>query len=893
MPGALSLSKNFRGLNRRVQSPSLGENESPDTTDCAPSGRRVGTVGARGGRTRIDSRPANLLGCGVNSQGARVLASADGTWATNYTPTIATISRTLTTVTVTFSNIHGFNVNDSALITLDSTDPDYSAVSALEGIYVVTAVSPTTITYTHGVSGTIASTTISGSAYFSGMDTSAKVRFLSFGRLLYAFNGRNRMRLTAGGGFILSGIDRVVFTPSVTPSATGISGTYRYYVVPAMQAIGDIQGRPMEGLESTVSPEITVTNKTITVGNIPATHANKAVQGWNVYRNLSGSYDYFYYIGSVAIGTTTYVDTKSDNNINPAVESTLRFDTQNTPPTAKYGVMFGNRMFLAGFDDYVTGTATLNADTTKVDFSGASIPDGFKGCYFQLQGDSAIYVVKNVLSTTQVELTAAFTTTYTGTFAGAGYRIFRQYNEINFSEWGDPNAWGRDGELYRNKRWIPEGEKITGLAAFQGNLLVFTGVAIYVIQGQGTNNDDIRILPDPLFKGFGCVSHDTIVHVDNELHWLSWRGPVSIRNGAPEETGAVLNTDWIDTITATNMALACAGTDDKNIWFSWPSTETAGGTAYNGRTVRFERDTQTWWEETEIHPTMYVRVNGTDERLDVCHYLQGKYLFRPNFGGFDGTPSPFSGVIGVPISSVGCTITIAANVMTVDMTGAHYLTTGDTIAFTSSAYPLANGNRVVTVIDSDSFSFPLVAGNDSAPSDVTISIVTFTSTSSFKANLDIGASNFEQLYVRIFRAGVLIGSRLIISGTTTSVTWSTNAALPGTGALTIRPGDTWEVGNIWWKWKTRDVDDVLQLLKVRDMAFMFDVTSDTIQAQVTQFVNGVERTNGARSTITLKTLTQKLGSMTTARSFALRIESRNYAVLQEVGLVMSAEKSNK
>lgn len=906
----ITLSSSFRGLNRRVQAASLGENESSDCTDCAPSGRRVGTLGARLGRTRITDwderwRPATLLGAGVLNtfQTIRVLAGSNNgrtTLATSYIPLIINIARSTTTVTVNFAVAPGLQVGDSIQVTLDSTDSDYSTVSALEGLYVVTATAtPTRITYTHGVSGTIAQTTIGGNAFFSGMDDTARYRFVQYGRSLYAFNGRNRPRFTAGAGFGLMGIDKSVFTPSVTPDTTGISGTYRYYVVPFTANVRDLQGRVMEGLPSTISPEVTVSNKRIVVGNIPATHPNTQVQGWNVYRNLSGSYDYFYYIGSVTLGTTTYNDTKADTDINPAVELTLRQDTQNTPPTCKYIVPFGERLFAFGFDPITTGTTTINVDTTKFDFTGVTLADGCRGCYFQIVGDPQVYVIDSN-TTNQITLTGAYNTTYQGSPAGASYSIFRPSNEINFSEWGDWNGWGRDGEIYRNKRWLPAGVTITGGAVFQGNLLIFTATDIYVIQGQGPNNDDIRILPDPLFRGIGCVSHDTIVHVDNELHWLSWRGPVAIRNGAPEETGATLNTDWIDTISAANMAGACAGTDDRNIWFSWPSLSTAGGTAYNSKTLRYERDTQSWWEETEIHPTLYVRVNSSDGRLDTLHYLQGPWLIRPNFGTTDCVAGPFSGTIGVPISAAGCTITIAGNVMTVDVTSPHYLATGDIISFTSVEYPLSNGTHTVTAVDSDTFSFPFVAANSSASSTITITVLTFASTSSFNAGLDAGGTNFEQVYVRLFRAGNFIGSRLVITSTSIQIFWSTNAALPGSGALTIHPGDTYEISNVWWKWKTREVDDVAQLLRVQDMAFMFDQQSDTLQAQVTQFINGVERVvtvSGTdyprKETVTQRTLTQRLGSMTAVRSFALRIESRNYAVLQEIGLTMTAETTNK
>lgn len=800
------LAANFRGLNRIVAPNLLDPSESPDTTDARSYGRKVGELGPRLGRARVSNRNYALRGMGVLNTPTeiyRVLPDSNGIWYSDGTNrVIVSVTINSNVVTVVTQLAHGLLVGDSVSVELDSADSDYSSVSVAEGVYVITTTaSATTFAYVK-VTGNVTTKTIGGFAYFAGMEDQ-KTRFLQYGLNLYCFNGRNRMRVFDGIGFTPCGIVKASYTPTVANAGgSGPTGTYRYFVVPTNKTRRNLEGRGVEGIPSTVSAAITVTDDSITVGGIPASHADLQVTGWNVYRNKTGTYDTdvndeeqdFFYVGYVAIGATSMTDTSTDATLTSAERQ--RFN-QNYPPTCKFGAIYGDRMFVAGFDPITTGTATVNADTTLIDFSGVTLPDGMAGCYFRRNDDHTIYVISSRVSTTQIKLTEA----YVGALSGASYTIFRYPFEINFSEFGDMEGWGRDGEVYRNKLWVPGHQAVTGLMPYGGMLLVFTADAIFAIQGKGPNRDDVHVIPDPLYRGIGCLCHDTIVPVDNELHFLSWRGPARIAgSGAPELTGLVLNTDWLDRLTVAMAAVACAGTDDEDIYFSVPDVS-GTATTYNGKTFRYERATQSWWEETETHPYLFVRGDATNNRVNVLYYLQGKYLCQPKSGTTDLLTGTNSGTVGA-----GSTTTTFDGFFTGDLV---------------------------------------------------------------------------ECYVRFFSAGIYVASRRIITNTSSRITWSSDATLPGSGELTLSSLYTYEINNVWWKWKTKSLEAPGHRKIDGDLYATLNAKDNNYTIGKTDFIDGVERQTKPEFA-TANQLVSKRAVVKANNEYAVRVESRNGAVLRSL-----------
>ncbi len=504
--------------------------------------------------------------------------------------------------------------------------------------------------------------------------------------------------------------------PTVATQGTGLTGRYRYIVVPQNRAHRVYGNRVVAALPTAISAEISLANQGCRISGIPATHPDAQVESWALYRNKANRYDGtiedeaqdFWKVAEIALGTTTYDDATGTDTV-AALDDALSPETvdffTNIPPTCKFWSVFGDRMFVAGFDALTTGTATVNATTTLIDFSGVTIPDGVAGCFFQKQGDDKIYTIAERVSTTQIALENAFV----GSLSGASYTIFRDPSKLYFSEFNDFDAWGRDGEYFRNNLSIGSPRrKITGLAALNNSLYVFKIDQIYRVYGKGVDQGDVKVQPDPFYDGLGAVSGDAIVTIDNECYFLSLQGPcVFDGSGAPQRIGEELGTDWLSSLNPAQLSIAAAGTDGRYVWFSVPKTSQTE----NGLTYRFDRYTRMWWQEDYTHPAFYL-YDLDSSGNPASFYAQGKFIFQQNSGTSDGVPS----------GTTSGTITSATTTSITD-SGASFYTTGSGLE-----------ERYVHIFAADSGGLP----------------------------------------------GALVGSRRITSNTATALTWSASGAGGGT-----------------------------------------------------------------------------------------------------------------
>jgi len=88
-------------------------------------------------------------------------------------------------------------------------------------------------------------------------------------------------------------------------------------------------------------------------------------------------------------------------------------------------------------------------------------------------------------------------------------------NAIVFSDFDDPTVWKSTNILA-----APKGQKITGLASTESELLVFTESTVNVVRGFQEQAMQISTVA----QGVGCVSHRTIVHGQGMTCWLSHNG---------------------------------------------------------------------------------------------------------------------------------------------------------------------------------------------------------------------------------------------------------------------------------------------------------------------------------------------------------------------------------
>lgn len=491
----------------------------------------------------------------------------------------------------------------------------------------------------------------------------------------YVWNGRNRMRKYDGENWNFAGIDKddLSGVGVAVGSAGNLSGTYYYYITAANNN-HPIQGQfTVESLPSAIIGPVSPAAQQVDISSIPASSGDSQVTHWHIYRNKNGFYDTntqdetqdFWFVASVAVGTTTYTDDTQDDSLST---QSISFKTE-IPPCCKYGDEYGNRLFQFGFDPYTTGTATVNATPTRIDFSGATLTDGFLGCYFQKDGDEKRYEITEVnAGSNYITLGESFS----GALSSANYSIYNDRSRVFFSEFNDYDAWGYEGLLQRNALDVggPGRNRIVRAGkAFDGKLYIFTLDECFIITGNDPDNAAIRITPDPVFSGYsaGCVGGKAIWRDDDGLYYLSVNGPARIRSGsAPELIGERLGWDWLDDLQADELEQACVGSDGRKVYFSVPLS----GDTENSVTYVYDKLSGAWWKDKYYHPSFYFLDKDSNGK-PALFYTQANYIYQIDTGTDDlgGVPS-FTYTSGTATGGSSTTL--------VDK-GADFPTTGSTL----------------------------------------------------------------------------------------------------------------------------------------------------------------------------------------------------------------------
>lgn len=731
------------------------------------------------------------------------------------------------------------------------------------------------------------------------------------------------------GSFLISSVTANTFSYSlfgagdiasatVTGNATQrtLTGTFYYYLVAANSAHQDTTGRMIEGLPGALSAAVTVTGQTVTIGNIPVSFPDPQVDTINIYRTTDGGFDTelvpeqqdFFLVGSVPIGTTTFLDTVNDDtgwyqsgtNFNR-----LRFN-QNIAPTFKHGAIFGDRFFGAGFDPYVTGTASASGAT--ITFSGATITDGMQGCWFQAANDDNQYVIKVVNNAGSVVLDRPFV----GTLSASAFTIFRNPWEVYFSEYMSVEAWGPDGELLRNKLEVPGHEAVTGIIQFEGHLLVFTQTQIYAIVGRGPLRTDIRLLPEPVYNGLGCVNGDAVTRVDNEIHFLSLDGPAMLASigsavyFAPQTYGVELNLDWIDKLTYAELRQAVIGSDGRDIFYAVPS---AVGQVGNSVVYRYERNTKSWWPETGAVPLVYVRQDGAAGVMDTLFYVQGPLIVQPSSGALDIATQ---GCVGTLTTHTGIVSAISnGSSLTLNLTpGTNLFVIGDTVNITGAvigANPNINlPNLPVVDLTTDQITVTLAngMGADYGACGGTVTLAVVNRFVIHDPAAQYGGLDLSEVWVRFYTpAGLLRSSHRIVSSDQNTFTVYSDPTVAGGGPLlasdttSFQHGDTYALGGVTWTWTTKSIDAVDPLRKTRTHLHKTEeiwVTFDVVDGGVTLSLTNIVDTQVAQNPqiVTGRNLTQKLDVSKSAFEYATVMSSNNGAVVKHLSMRGQVESEN-
>ncbi len=722
----------------------------------------------------------------------------------------------------------------------------------------------------------------------TGMAADTELRGLQYKTRSYLFNGRNRMRKCDGLTFNFAGIAGMDFTPALATSGNGpLLGKYRYFVQPVNSRHFNLNGQVVAGIPSALSLEIYANSNSVAVSGIP-THADPQVDYWHVFRNQADAYvdsvemqvQTFYYVGRVANGNSSFLDDVPDEFLSGL--ELLRFN-QAVPPACQFGELYGERMFLGGFEP-VTGTVIFSSDARTITHKeklvsetgvrlttstangfvvGQTVGVGMTTPDALLDGAR---VVSQVISSTvfMIEPTTVYATTGSTAAPGlaTGYRlqaavappdgmlgawirlasdthryrvifqngstlitdgplvpggstaytIYRDPWEVYFTEFGDMEACGLDAFAGLNRRELPGRDHFKGMIAFQGALLVFSPTNIYTIVGKGPQPENVQILPDPLFKGLGCVSGKAICAVDNQAYFMSLRGPCVLDAGAsaPRLIGLNLNTDWLDSLDAAEMNLICCGTNGRFVWFSVP---VSGGSECS-RTFRYDRRGNSWWEETGMFPRFFYTDDGDDGRQGEVYFAQGRLLIQPDSGTKDLVDADISGTL--------------------------------------------TGKTTLTATDSGT-TFPTAA------------------------------QGLEERVVHFARGLTYLGFRRIISNTNHTLTWSASAA--GGGVLALAIGDTYFIGPQRWTWQSKTWEYPGHSKQEDELKLTFESRGAERSVIKTDVLDDVTATVSHESDAQQRS--PKLEVNLTNVEYAAILESRNRAVLRHFQVVTTVSEGDQ
>lgn len=510
-------------------------------------------------------------------------------------------------------------------------------------------------------------------ADLTGWLTSKRCRFVDFGTRTYAFNGGNRPQCYDGVGWSYAGIanDPLLTPPSpaFTLGSTGLTGTYRYYIVPANETKITPDSRIETGIP-VYWGETSPVDQAVTINGIPATHADPQVTHFWIYRNRNGYLDTgipdlqqpeaFYYVDSVAVGVTTYADTVQDLEL----VSSERIDFERLyVPANKYAAVYANRLFTAVADDFTSGTVTVNATASLIDLAGATWPDGVLGGWFQKDGDAKKYRIARRTSTTQILLEEDFV----GALSGDTYKIFRDNYVLTFSKWLDAEGNGRDGEENRFYLEVPESRDITGIIEYLNRLLVFTIDRCFFVTATDDDTPDVVTMSEePIWVGMGAVGGDAICVADGKVYFLSLRGLcVWDGQGQPKLLDG-LGADWTDALAPAQFEYCSVAQDPYNgeIVCSVPGA----GETENSLEYSYDPLTNGYWPDRHNHPGVFETTRDEDGR-PVLIYSQGNFVIQRSRGTNDLVPS----------GTVAGTVTSTTTLTATDSTAA-FFTTGSGLA---------------------------------------------------------------------------------------------------------------------------------------------------------------------------------------------------------------------
>jgi hypothetical protein len=162
------------------------------------------------------------------------------------------------------------------------------------------------------------------------------------------------------------------------------------------------------------------------------------------------------------------------------------------------------------------------------------------------------------------------------------------HNQVYYSQLGQPEAFDPNNFLRVNPS---DGQRITGLLPVNGALFIFKTYSTYALVG----SDPASWTLTNLSADIGCVSHRSIVHLENSTYWWSHLGPISYEGGQFSPIGQLMIPDAVDgnAINYAETDRICGAPDVANSRVIWavPASGQTRNTLmlpFNYRLGRFE-----------------------------------------------------------------------------------------------------------------------------------------------------------------------------------------------------------------------------------------------------------------------------------------------------------------
>jgi hypothetical protein len=290
--------------------------------------------------------------------------------------------------------------------------------------------------------------------------------------------------------------------------------------------------------------------------------------------------------------------------------------TPSTGATALFGIFYAERHVCSGnssapsrvyfsssksADNFsgLSGTATAGAASTLTDSGKAWVTNEYQSLTITIVAGTGAGQVRTISSNTATVITvsAAWTTNPDTT---SQYEV----------EGGDTLDVAKD-----------DGQAITGLAKFEDKLIIFKEASVY----QLTFDDSGNPIVDLVSAAYGCLAHNSIDNVENDIFFLSGDGVRTL--GYVQNIPGVLRTNQItakiqtevDNINSLYYQRCCAIYNNKHYILCFPQ----GSSTTNNRVIAFNMLYGAWSVWTGINASRFNEFIETDKKERLYYGDEG------------------------------------------------------------------------------------------------------------------------------------------------------------------------------------------------------------------------------------------------------------------------------